>query len=104
LIDLPPLRLPRIENVLKKTITKSYHFVLEATPLFAGGALLIGILQVTGLLEMLQRLLQPVTVGWLGMPKESATIFIMGFVRRDFGAAGLYNLGLNDFQTVIGLV
>ena len=104
LIDLPPLRLPRIENVLKKTITKSYHFVLEATPLFAGGALLIGVLQVTGLLVMLQRLLQPVTVGWLGMPKESATIFIMGFVRRDFGAAGLYNLGLNDFQTVIGLV
>ncbi|WP_418792449.1 ferrous iron transport protein B [Phosphitispora sp. TUW77] len=104
LIDLPPLRLPRIENVLKKTVTKSYHFVLEAIPLFAGGALLIGILQVTGLLQILQKLLYPITVGWLGLPKESATIFIMGFVRRDFGAAGLYNLSLNEFQTVIGLI
>jgi len=104
LIDLPPLRLPRIENVLKKTVTKSYHFLVEATPLFAGGALLIGVLQVTKLLELLQKLLQPVTVGWLGMPKETATVFIMGFVRRDFGAAGLSAMPLNEIQTVVGLI
>jgi len=104
LIDLPPLRLPRIENVLKKTVTKTYHFLTEATPLFAGGALLIGILQVTGLLEILQRGLQPLTMGWLGLPKETATVFIMGFVRRDFGAAGLAALPLTEIQTVVGLV
>ncbi len=104
LIDLPPLRLPRIENVLKKTVTKSYHFLVEAIPLFAGGALLIGVLQVTKLLELLQKLLQPVTVGWLGMPKETATVFIMGFVRRDFGAAGLSAMPLNEIQTVVGLI
>lgn len=104
LIDLPPLRLPRVENVLKKTWTKSYHFLLEATPLFAGGALLIGILQVTGLLEMMQKLLQPITVGLLGLPKETATAFIMGFVRRDFGAAGLATLPLTEIQTIVGLI
>lgn len=104
LIDLPPLRIPRVENVLKKTLTKSYHFLIEATPLFAGGALLIGILQVTGLLVIMQKLLQPLTVGWLGLPKEAATAFIMGFVRRDFGAAGLATLQLTEMQTIIGLI
>ncbi len=104
LIDLPPLRLPRIDNVLKKTVTKSYHFLVEATPLFAIGALLIGVLQVTGLLEIIQKLLQPLTVGWLGMPKETATVFIMGFVRRDFGAAGLSEMPLTEIQTVVGLI
>ncbi len=104
LIDLPPLRLPRIDNVLKKTFTKSYHFLLEATPLFALGALLIGILQVTHLLEKLQGVLQPLTVGWLGLPKEAATVFIMGFVRRDFGAAGLSSMPLNDIQIIVGLI
>lgn len=104
LIDLPPLRLPRIENVLKKTTTKSYHFLVEASPLFAGGALLIGILQVTGLLEGLQNLLKPLTVGWLGLPKEAARAFIMGFVRRDFGAAGLSSLELSNIQVVVGLI
>lgn len=104
LIDLPPLRLPRIDNVMKKTMTKSYHFLVEATPLFAGGALLIGILQVTGLLVVLQKLLQPLTVGWLGLPKEAATAFIMGFVRRDFGAAGLATMQLTEIQTIVGLI
>lgn len=104
LIDLPPLRWPRLDNVLKKTVTKSYNFLVEATPLFAGGALLIGILQVTGLLQGAQNVLKPLTVGWLGLPKEAATVFIMGFVRRDFGAAGLSSMELSNIQVVVGLV
>lgn len=104
LIDLPPLRLPVIQNVLKKTLNKSFNFLKEATPLFAAGSLLIGLLQVTGMLVILQKLLQPITVGWLGLPKETATAFIMGFVRRDFGAAGLAAMHLNEIQTIVGLI
>jgi len=48
--------------------------------------------------------LAPLTVGWLQLPQEAATAFIMGFVRRDFGAAGLYGLDLSALQTVISLV
>lgn len=104
LIDLPPLRMPRINNVLKKTGTKSLHFLQEATPIFALGALLISIFQVTGILEILQNLLAPLTVGWLNLPKESATAFIMGIVRRDFGAAGLTELSLDPMQTLVALI
>ncbi|MGI9860237.1 ferrous iron transport protein B [Moorella naiadis] len=104
LIDLPPLRWPQPVNILKKTATKTSAFIREATPLFAGGALLIGILQVTGLLAVLQNLLAPVTVSWLQLPKETTTAFIMGFVRRDFGAAGLYSLPLKPAQSLVSLV
>ncbi len=104
LIDLPPLRLPRINNVLKKTGTKSLQFLQEATPIFVLGALLISTLQVTGILEILQNLLAPLTVGWLNLPKESATAFIMGIVRRDFGAAGLTELSLDPMQTLVALI
>jgi len=104
MIDLPPLRIPRLENVVKKTITKSTMFLKEATPLFALGALIIGLLQITGLLTLIQEILAPLTVGWLQLPQEAATAFIMGFVRRDFGAAGLYGLDLSALQTVISLV
>ncbi len=104
LIDLPPLRLPRIDNVLKKTGTKSYNFLKEALPLFAVGALIISIFQVTGVLDFLQNLLAPLTVGWLNLPKETATAFIMGIVRRDFGAAGLTEMTLMPIQTVAALI
>lgn len=104
LIDLPPLRLPRLSNVLTKTWTKSYQFVIEAFPLFALGALIISVFQVTGVLVFMQNLLMPLTVNWLGLPKESATAFIMGIVRRDFGAAGLAGLPMTHLQTVVSLI
>jgi len=104
LIDLPPLRLPRLDNVLKKTGTKSYNFLKEAFPLFALGALIISVFQVTGILEFLQNLLAPLTVGWLKLPKEASTAFIMGIVRRDFGAAGLTDMALTPVQTIAALI
>lgn len=104
LIDLPPLRLPRLDNVLLKTGTKSYAFLKEATPLFALGALLISTLQITGGLTALQKALAPLTVGWLMLPPETATAFIMGIVRRDFGAAGLTDMALTPMATVISLI
>lgn len=104
LIDLPPIRLPRGENVLKKTITKSYAFLLEATPLFMLGALIISILQISGLLDGIQATLAPVTEGMLKLPKETATAFIMGLIRRDFGAAGLTDMDLTPAQTLVSLV
>lgn len=104
LIDLPPLRLPRVDNVLRKTGTKSYMFLKEATPLFALGALIISVFQVTGILTMLQNILAPLTVNWLRLPPETATAFIMGIVRRDFGAAGLTDMALTPMATLISLV
>ncbi|HBT47989.1 MAG TPA: ferrous iron transport protein B [Peptococcaceae bacterium] len=103
-IDLPPLRWPQPQNVLKKTYTKTFVFLREATPLFAAGALLIGILQLSGLLSLIQTFLAPLTVNWLQLPREAATAFIMGFIRRDFGAAGLYSLPLTPPQTLVALV
>jgi ferrous iron transport protein B len=43
-------------------------------------------------------------VNWLGLPKETSTAFIMGIVRRDFGAAGLSDMLLTPMQTVISLI
>ncbi|KJS22679.1 MAG: iron transporter [Clostridiaceae bacterium BRH_c20a] len=104
LIDLPPLRLPRMENVLKKTGIKSYGFLKEATPLFAIGAFIISVMELTGLLKALQNFLTPLTVGWLNLPKEASTAFVMGIVRRDFGAAGLSDLALDPLSTIIALI
>ncbi len=87
LLDLPPLRLPRPENVLRKMGTRAWFFMKEAAPWFVFGSLAVATLQVTGGLEIWQRALGPLTEGWLRLPREAATSFVMGMVRRDFGAA-----------------
>lgn len=104
LIDLPPMRMPRLDNIIRKTAFRSYYFMKEATPWFFAGALAVGILQVTGLLTVWQDVLAPFTTGWLQLPREAANAFVMGMVRRDFGAAGLYDLSLTPDQIVVALV
>ncbi len=103
-IDLPSLRIPRVDNVLRKTVTKAWHFMKEVSVFFLVGAALISTLQVTGALNVTQRALQPLTVGWLGLPAESATAFVMGFVRRDFGAAGFFTMDLVPAQLLVAMV
>ena len=104
LIDLPPLRLPRPLNVIQKTYHKTVMFLREVSLYFALGALLIGVLDLTGALVAAQGVMAPLTENWLHLPREAATAFIMGFVRRDFGAAGLYSLGLGGGATLVALV
>ncbi|SNX55327.1 ferrous iron transport protein B [Thermoanaerobacterium sp. RBIITD] len=104
LIDLPTLKMPEAKNVIKKTLSKTKMFLEDAVPLFAIGSLIIAILQYTGILDIIQRLASPLTTVWLKLPKQAANAFIMGFVRRDFGAAGLYSLNLSPKQTLVALV
>ena len=104
LIDLPSLRVPRADNVLRKTVTKVWHFMKEVTVFFVVGALMISTLEVTGVLAWLQTALVPLTVGWLGLPAEASTAFVMGFVRRDFGAAGFFSMSLTAPQLLVSMV
>ncbi len=104
LIDLPSLRVPRADNVLRKTVTKVWHFMKEVTVFFVVGALMISTLEVSGVLAWLQTALVPLTVGWLGLPAEASTAFVMGFVRRDFGAAGFFSMSLTAPQLLVSMV
>jgi ferrous iron transport protein B len=104
LLDLPPMRFPRLDNIVRKTVFRSYAFMKEATPWFFAGALAVGIMQITGILVLWQNLLAPIVTGWLQLPRAAATAFVMGLVRRDFGAAGLYALALTPNQVVVALV
>lgn len=104
LLDLPPLRRPRLGNLVRKTWLKTKHFLREAGPIFAAGAALLTLLTRTGLMDALARLAEPVTAGWLRLPAASARAFLMGLMRRDFGVAGLYDLPLTPEQTVVAAV
>jgi ferrous iron transport protein B len=102
ILDLPPMRLPDLKNVIHKTMKKTWHFLAEAGPLFVLGAFIISILSMTGALSFIQDWLSPLVVNFLQLPKETATTFIMGLIRRDFGAAGLAGMaGLGTAEAVL---
>jgi ferrous iron transport protein B len=104
LLDLPPMRIPRIQNVIRKTTVRTYSFMKEASGWFFVGALIVGIAENTGILYYIQQLLNPITTQWLQLPEGASVAFIMGVVRRYFGAAGLYHLSLSPMQIAVALI
>ena len=107
-LELPPLRLPRPVNILVKTLARIEWYLKEAVPLFVLGTLVLFTLDRLHLLGSLERAGEPIVTGLLGLPKETAQVFVLGFLRRDFGAAGLFELArhgrLDPIQTVVAMV
>jgi ferrous iron transport protein B len=90
MLELPPLRVPQLSNIAVKTLARIEWYVREALPLFVLGTLILwGLDRIHGL-EVVERALAPLVVGVLQLPKEAATAFVLGFLRRDYAAAGLF--------------
>lgn len=104
LIDLPPLRIPRLKNVYHKTKTKVMFFMTEAVPAFFLAAFVVALMQVTGLLNKVILLFEPISKNLLHLPKEVSVSFILGMVRRDFGAFGLTELPMTAAQVTVASV
>jgi ferrous iron transport protein B len=89
-LELPPLRVPQGSNIAVKTLARIEWYLREALPLFVLGTLILWVLDRVHGLAVLERAASPVVVGLLGLPKEAAAAFILGFLRRDYAAAGLF--------------
>jgi ferrous iron transport protein B len=107
ILELPPIRFPSMSNVLRKTLMRVRWYLGEAVPLFLVGTLLLFLLDWSGALKLLIAVAQPVITGLLGLPATTAQVFVMGFLRRDYGAAGLYQMShagtLSNGQAVVAL-
>ena len=104
--ELPPMRLPIAGNVLKKTGGRLKWYLIEVIPLFLIGTLLMYSLDKFGILPAIIRAGEPLVTGWLGLPPEASAAFVMGFLRRDFGATGLFAMAgsLDPIQAVVGMI
>ena len=108
LMELPPIRRPQIVNVLLKTSARLEWYLKEAVPLFALGTLVLFVVAESGALEWVWRAGEPVVVNLLGLPSEAAEAFLIGFLRRDFGATRLFDMAtqgaLTHAQMVVAMV
>ncbi len=108
ILELPPLRVPQLSHLLIKTMARMEWYLKEVLPLFVLGTAMLFVLHVTGALQWLENAVQPLIVGWLGLPIESTSAFLVGFLRRDYGAAGFFQMAneglLTREQIIVALV
>jgi len=107
-IELPPLRMPALGNIVMKTLSRIEWYLKEAVPLFILGTLILFLLDKMRVLGWLESVSAPVVVHFLGLPSKTTEAFLMGFLRRDYAAAGMFNLArqgmLNENQVIVSLV
>ena len=90
-MEIPPLRTPKLSNVALKTYTRMHWYFLEVLPLFLFASVMLWLGDLTGAFQWCVNAMAPV-VHMLGLPTQTASMFLFGFFRRDYGAAGLFEM------------
>ena len=107
-MEIPPMRLPQFKNVAKKVFSRMEWYIKEAVPLFLLGTLILFLLDACHALVHIQRFASPLVVHVLGLPEQAANAFLIGFLRRDYGATGFFEMfsrgQLDAVQALIALV
>ncbi len=87
-MELPPLRWPKLSHIAKKTWTRLVMYIRELIPIFILISVIIWALDLCGIFQWINSCVSPV-VNAIGLPTSTSSSFVLGFFRRDFGAAGL---------------
>jgi len=107
-LEIPPIRRPNMMNIVVKTVGRIEWYLKEAVPLFILGTFILFLLHKLNLLVLLERMASPVVEGFVGLPAKTTGYFILGFLRRDYGAVGLFDMAQNGeltaVQSVVSLV
>jgi ferrous iron transport protein B len=108
ILEIPPIRWPQVGNLAVKTMARIEWYLREAVPLFLLGTLILFVLDKLGWLLRIQVAAEPLIVNMLDLPPKATEAFLIGFLRRDYGAAGLFSMAkagmLSPLQVVVSLV
>ena len=104
IIEIPPYRMPRPATLLKKLWMRSRGFLLEAIPLIFLGIFVINILDMLGVIAALANVLGAPMKYILGLPKETVSVVVLGFLRKDISIALLQPFDLTIKQLVVASV
>jgi ferrous iron transport protein B len=110
ILEIPPMRRPQLANVAVKTVSRLDWYLREVIPLFLAGTAALFLLDRVGALAALSRLGEPLVTGWLGLPAQTSNAFLVGFLRRDFGAVYLLDAAtgpdavLSPHQILVAMV
>ena len=102
IMEMPGFRLPSAKTTLQRTWFKLKLFIFEAFPVMIAGNFVIQVAAIIGLLGVVEGLMSPVTVWWLGLPSAAGVVLIFGVLRKELTLILLGSLmGTTNFATIL---
>ncbi|HEX8964694.1 MAG TPA: nucleoside recognition domain-containing protein, partial [Rhodocyclaceae bacterium] len=95
--EIPPYAMPRLSAVVANTWERTSDIVTIVTPLLIGGSIVLALLSHVGADSVINKLLTPVTVWWLGLPVVLGVPILFGVLRKELSLLMIYQaLGTQD--------
>ncbi|MEM3386616.1 MAG: ferrous iron transport protein B [Nitrososphaerales archaeon] len=104
-MEMPPYRKPLLKVVLAQTWSRTKDFIQIAFPIIIGGSILLQSMNMSGLLQKAEEVLEPFTNLWLGLPNFSIIPLVFGVLRKELALILLGDVaGTFDFSLVLSPV
>jgi ferrous iron transport protein B len=106
IMEIQPVRFPRLAQVLSQATAKTVHFIKEALPVFVLASMFVFFFERLGGLDYLEKLMRPVVCSFMGLPEKSVQVFIKTLIRRENGATEIMHLSkiYDHVQLVVNLL
>ena len=83
IMEMPSYHIPSAKVVLKQTWARTKSLLWVVFPAYIIGSAVLQAAYAAGLLDPVNNVLSPVTVGWLGLPSAVGILLIFGIVRKE---------------------
>ncbi len=83
IMEMPSYKVPSLKTILTMTWIRLREYLEIATPLIIIMGALVKALEILGLLDVISDALSPITSSWLGLPKETGVLLILGVLRKE---------------------
>jgi len=83
IMEMHSYRMPHLKTVVKQAWFRIREFIYIAFPLIIVSSLVIKVLEVTTLSDVIENLMMPITVDWLGLPSSSGIALVFGIPRKE---------------------
>jgi ferrous iron transport protein B len=97
--EIPPYALPRWRPLARATWARTRDIFTIVTPLLVGGSVVLALLAHIGADRVINTLLTPLTLWWLGLPAVLGVPLVFGILRKELSLLMVFQaLGTPDIE------
>jgi ferrous iron transport protein B len=103
-MEIPGYRIPSLRIVTGKLWTRIVEYALEVFPMIVAGVCIIHVLDALHILNAISQTLGRPIAWLLGLPRDIASVMLLGFLRKDVSIALLAPFHLSSSQFIIASI
>jgi ferrous iron transport protein B len=103
-MEIPGYRIPSLRIMTRKLWTRIVEYAVEVFPMIVVGVCIIHVLDALHILNAISQTLGRPIAWLLGLPREIASVMLLGFLRKDVSIALLAPFHLSSYQFIIASI